>query len=722
MKKFNLILVLVFLLSSIGFAQEANVSQFNKIVTSDSHIKGATSEHVKSLFPPVGLKHSVHYANQVNLKWHEPMDPNWLHWDNGENNDGIGLNGGGTFIVASRWTPAFLTASDGKYLTKVKFFAGSNSGASTFEVRIWTGANATNLVTTQAVTNPIAGEWNTVVLDNPVLIDASVELWFGYNVVQPNGAYPAGTDAGPANAGFGDMISQDNGATWDPLSGFGLDYNWNIWAYVSETPDGKAVAMNSIPVDKTNTKIVAISRNAFSLSGNAKTTKAIQSRALLGYNVYKDDVKINTTVVETTNYQDVVDASATYSYYVKAVYTDGESESSNVESVVVDLNQVERNVVIIEDFTGTWCQYCPGAANGIDDMLENDLLIGAIAYHSGSTPASLNTTEGAARIDYYNVDGFPTVRIDGVEEVVGGGAASSSMYSSYLPIYQSRLAVYTPVTIELQDVEINGNTITANVVVTAVATIEATDLVLHVALTESHIAKNWQGMSEVNHVERAMFNGAAGTSIDLSSPQTIPVSFTVGSTWNAETLELVALVQSSSSMNIFNAAKEAVPFVAPDTYSITFTVKDDVSNPIAGATVTVNGNDINTDAAGQAVFVDFANGAYNYTISKTGYIVANGSVTVDDANVNEDVSLVVNGISTLDAISAKVFPNPASDYLTIQAMSTVGYEIYNVSGALVLQGNTEQSATVNISTLGSGNYVIVLSSGAMKASQKIVID
>ncbi|MDD2563549.1 MAG: Omp28-related outer membrane protein, partial [Salinivirgaceae bacterium] len=378
--------------------------------------------------------------------------------------------------------------------------------------------------------------------------------------------------------------------------------------------------------------------------------------------------------------------------------------------------------VIIEDFTGTWCQYCPGAANGIDDMLENDLLIGAIAYHSGSTPSSLNTSEGAARINYYNVEGFPTVRIDGVVEVVGGGPASSSMYSTYLPIYQNRLAVYTPVTIELQDVELNGNQITANVVVASVATINATDLVLHVALTESNIAVNWQGMKKLNHVERALFNGAAGTSINLSSPQTIPVSFTVSSTWNAANLELVALVQSSSAKNIFNAAKEKVPYIAPDTYSITFTVTDNASNPVAGAKVTVDGKDVNTNAAGLAIHEGLIDGTYNYTISKTGYIVANGSVIVDGANVNENVSLVVNGISTLDAISAKVFPNPASDYLTIQAMSTVGYEIYNVSGALVLQGNTEQSATVNISTLGSGNYVIVLSSGAMKASQKIVID
>ncbi|MDY0281327.1 MAG: Omp28-related outer membrane protein, partial [Salinivirgaceae bacterium] len=547
-------------------------------------------------------------------------------------------------------------------------------------------------------------------------------LWFGYKVIQPDGAYPAGTDAGPANVGFGDMISQDNGETWNPLSSFGLDYNWNIWAYVSETPGGKAVAMNSIPVDKTTTNTAAISRNTFSLSGNAKITQATQSRALLGYNVYKDGVQINTTAVATTNYQDIVDASTTYSYYVKAVYADGESESSNAVSVVVDLNQVERNMVIIEDFTGTWCQFCPGAANGIDNMLENDHLVGAIAYHNGSNPSSLNTSEGAARINYYNVEGFPTVRIDGVVEVVGGGPASSSMYSTYLPIYQNRLAVYTPVTIELQDVELNGNQITANVVVASVATINATDLVLHVALTESNIAVNWQGMKKLNHVERALFNGAAGTSINLSSPQTIPVSFTVSSTWNAANLELVALVQSSSAKNIFNAAKEKVPYIAPDTYSITFTVTDNASNPVAGAKVRVDGKDVNTNAAGLAIHEGLIDGTYNYTISKTGYIVANGSVIVDGANVNENVSLVVNGISTLDAISAKVFPNPASDYLTIQAMSTVGYEIYNVSGALVLQGNTEQSATVNISTLGSGNYVIVLSSGAMKASQKIVID
>jgi hypothetical protein len=33
--------------------------------------------------------------------------------------------------------------------------------------------------------------------------------------------------------------------------------------------------------------------------------------------------------------------------------------------------QVPRNYVLVEIATGTWCGYCPGAALGADDLIEN---------------------------------------------------------------------------------------------------------------------------------------------------------------------------------------------------------------------------------------------------------------------------------------------------------------------------------------------------------------
>ena len=35
------------------------------------------------------------------------------------------------------------------------------------------------------------------------------------------------------------------------------------------------------------------------------------------------------------------------------------------------LYAVPRNLVVVEVATGTWCQYCPGAAMGCHDLLNN---------------------------------------------------------------------------------------------------------------------------------------------------------------------------------------------------------------------------------------------------------------------------------------------------------------------------------------------------------------
>jgi len=71
----------------------------------------------------------------------------------------------------------------------------------------------------------------------------------------------------------------------------------------------------------------------------ATRTVSLDSRAgltretrleFLGYNLYRDDVMINTTLLTDTEYEDTdVDNDITYIYYVTAVYDEGESDPSN---------------------------------------------------------------------------------------------------------------------------------------------------------------------------------------------------------------------------------------------------------------------------------------------------------------------------------------------------------------------------------------------------------
>lgn len=69
---------------------------------------------------------------------------------------------------------------------------------------------------------------------------------------------------------------------------------------------------------------------------------------LLGYNVYRDDVMINASLVEVTEYNDPEPPIGSHDYYVTVVYDGGESVPSNVVSVIVtDINENAETAVSV---------------------------------------------------------------------------------------------------------------------------------------------------------------------------------------------------------------------------------------------------------------------------------------------------------------------------------------------------------------------------------------
>jgi gliding motility-associated-like protein len=76
-----------------------------------------------------------------------------------------------------------------------------------------------------------------------------------------------------------------------------------------------------------------------------------------------------------------------------------------------------------------------------------------------------------------------------------------------------------------------------------------------------------------------------------------------------------------------------------ETHTITITVVDENGDPIAGATVTINGEDYVTDENGQ-VTIELPDGEYDYTVTANGYEDFTGTITVDDENVDETITMI----------------------------------------------------------------------------------
>jgi PKD repeat protein len=200
-----------------------------------------------------------------------------------------------------------------------------------------------------------------------------------------------------------------------------------------------------------------------------------------------------------------------------------------------------RSMVVVEVATGTWCTYCPGAAMGVDDMLENGDSVAVIENHDNDNYA---TAASAARNTMWNVSGVPSTTFDGMLGVVGG-SHSSSLFTTFQPLYEQRIVAPAPLTMDLTETH-NGLAYDVTITLTKLNTYTGNTVNLIFAVTESHIQQTWQGQTELNFVNRMMVPDASGTPVSFSGGdvQTVHLTFSLNASWNKDNLEFVAFFQN----------------------------------------------------------------------------------------------------------------------------------------------------------------------------------
>ncbi len=288
--------------------------------------------------PPKSLTAEIDTNNYGVLNWNVPTIGNngtWIHWDREFGNNAVGSGGTVDFDVAQRFDTEDLSMHDGKFLTRIWFVPYEPSCS--YSVRVWSGGNANDpgdLVVDQPVIDPVIGEWNEIFLLTPVPIDATQELWFGIrnNTVE---GYPASVDGGPATDGKGNMIHLP-GSNWQTLLevNANLDYNWSVRGFV-EPIDVKPSQLTVIEYIKRGSF-----KGKFGITNNPPERSLYEPRMLLGYNVYRDDEKINFNIVDTITFTDIHLPPGTSTYAVTSVWSnDCESAYSNPASLTNNCQQ-----------------------------------------------------------------------------------------------------------------------------------------------------------------------------------------------------------------------------------------------------------------------------------------------------------------------------------------------------------------------------------------------
>jgi hypothetical protein len=86
------------------------------------------------------------------------------------------------------------------------------------------------------------------------------------------------------------------------------------------------------------------------------------------------------------------------------------------------------------------------------------------------------------------------------------------MYGYYLPIVNARMLVQTEFTVDITG-DNTGDLYDVTVTVGKIAAYSGTNLVVHLALTETDIPYNWYGLTTIDYTERLMAPGASGTPV-----------------------------------------------------------------------------------------------------------------------------------------------------------------------------------------------------------------
>lgn len=447
-------------------------------------------------------------------------------------------NSGGTAPEARfNWSPQF--TGDSRLISPAINTTGNTTVTTEFKFNLDHYGGA---YTIGAATRSGGGAWNVV-----------------WQKVNPTGSIPATTEIVTINNA--DVGTADFQICWFFS---GNSYNLNYW-YLDDlklfVPLAHDAMVKDILVDPTyppgtNFTPEAILKN-FGL--NAETFDATCTIAVGGSNVYTQNcapVTLAAGEEQTVSFPSYIlnAANDLYEINVNTNLAGDMDPTNDLRTEFFNTYTTEREMVVLEIGTGTWCTYCPGSQMGADDLVANGHSVAVVEYHNGD---SFTNNYSNARNTYYGISGFPTAVFDGVEYFVGGDH-NLSMYEYYLPIYEGRKALMSAFSVDIfgSNVGLDYDVI---VKLNKMANIPPTwnNLVVHFTLTESDIPFNWQGQTEVDYAERLMVPNELGTPVDLINNEQIdvPLSFTMDASWVVENCQVAAFIQNLDTKEILQGDK-----------------------------------------------------------------------------------------------------------------------------------------------------------------------
>ena len=397
------------------------------------------------------------------------------------------------------------------------------------------------------------------------------------------------------------------------------------------------LVIEQVPAPAAPTNLTATVQNESDVVLNWEPADNVQ---LVYYSILRDHEVVATTT-ETT-YTDTHVYPGSYEYNVQAYCgaAIGYSNTSNSAQAVIE-GSVERENVLIENFSRVNCGYCPYAAKALDNMeATGNYNIIVLEHHISET---YGYAQSANRFNYwagkdnmfgqnYGFDGTPSTVFDGYIGMSGASTNVTEMQEAYTIYYnhvKNIKSIYN-LTAELAQTEVGSKTFTLNVTAEKLSEYFGNDRIVVIAALAEDINYNWGVAGKINNLVRVMYPNANGTvaTFDENNMFSTSYTITVSDDYDISKCKVVVWVENHTQGRIMQSKR--------------FKVSDYYENGIA------------EESTVASIYPNPSNGLFNIVDNNiesievydiTGKLVMQQQVNADNATI--DLSNYAKGIYTL---------------------------------------------------------------------------
>ena len=495
--------------------------------------------------------------------------------------------------------------------------------------------------------------------------------WATILTLDPNEAWQNNISANlTAYAGQANVLvafrHNDMGAWAD---GFALD---NVSVYVPPANDAKinSIALNRYGLINTNSNLVL---NVTNLGSNPMTSLTIDWNDGTSHSQV---VNVNIAPFATAdvthptalNYAAAVEKTIAVNITNVNGGADADMTNNSGSKSFNSLSQASTKKVIIEEGTGTWCQWCPRGAVAMDQMFQthpNDFI--GIAVHNGD-PMTVAAYDGGA-----NFGGFPGCNVD---RALLDQSVSASLFENY---YQQRIGLAVPAALSMTVTGTTNKTIVANATFRTV--FASANYRLGVIIVEDNVTGTAAGYNQSN----AYAGGSTPMGGYESLPNPVPAAI------------MVYDHVGRALLGGYSGQANSVPATITDGQTVNYTFT---------YAVPTTSNSANMSAV--VVLIDNA----------TGEIINAEKQSISGANVNE-----------METIAFNVYPNPASDLVNISfegentdySISLMDIQGRVISSREIANASGEQVVSFSTENVAKGSYIVTVTSNGATTTKNVVI-